>query len=73
MPKITLTSQYLWSGVSYGPGETEVPQAFIDAYPDLKPPPSPEVLSGEPNLLEEEAKEAPLLSFARFIDCVKSV
>lgn len=66
MPKVTLKEQYLWSGVSYGPGETEVPETFLEAYPDLKPPPSTEPLPGEPNLIEEEAsKEAPPPSKAK--------
>ncbi len=61
MPKVNLEEQYLWSGVTYGPGEAEVPDSFVEAYPQLKPsgaiaPPKDEsVPSGEPNLVEGEA------------------
>lgn len=32
MPKVKLDKQYLWSGVTYGPGEVHVPDKFLQAY-----------------------------------------
>jgi hypothetical protein len=32
MPKINLDQQYLWAGTYYGPGETQVPDEFAQAY-----------------------------------------
>jgi len=58
MPKVNLDQNYIWSGTSYGPGEAEVPDSFVEAY-NLAPPQPEEPKSGEPNLIEEEAPEAP--------------
>lgn len=54
--KVKLTSQYLWSGEFYGPGEVQVPESFVDAY-NLKPTHKlkpPKTSDGDEKLSEKE-------------------